>query len=324
VNKERQRRIVVAVMLGTIALLSGCGSSSSTGAATKTYKLAFIPGVKGDPFYVSMQCGIQTEAKKLGATVSTQGPTHFAAPEQIPIVQSVIASKPDAIIIAATDSTALITPLKQAAAAGIKIVLVDTTVTDPSMAVSQIATDNTKGGQVAAEGLLKLIGNKGSVMVVSVKPGISTTDQRAQGFQKGITSQAGVTFLGIQYDNDDPIKAASIVTSTLSAHPDLAGIFAANVFSAQGAATGAQQAGKPVKIVGFDAGPEQVQQLNQGLVQALVAQQPYQIGVDGVDQAVNALTGKSVTAQITTGATVITKDNISLPEGKDALYKSSC
>jgi ribose transport system substrate-binding protein len=318
----------MAIMLGTIVLLSGCGGStgagSSTGTGSKTSKLAFIPGVKGDPFYVTMQCGIEAEAKKLGATVTTQGPSHFAAPEQIPILQSVIASKPNVIIIAPTDSTALVAPLKQAAAAGIKVVLVDTTLIDPSMAVSQIATDNTKGGQTAAQGLLTLIANKGSVMVVSVKPGISTTDQRAQGFQQGISSQAGVTSLGVQYDNDDPNKAASIVTSTLAAHPELAGIFAANVFSAQGAATGAQQAGKPVKIVGFDAGPEQVQQLNQGLVQALVAQQPYQIGVDGVDQAVNSLTGKSVTAKITTGATVVTKDNINLAEGKDALYKSSC
>ena len=191
------------------------------------------------------------------------------------------------------------------------------------MGVSQIASDNLKGGQVAAQELSKLIGGSGKVMVVNVKPGISTTDARAQGFEQG-AKQAGLDYIGQQFDDDDPAKAASIVSATLSKHPDLKGIFAANLFSAEGAATALKQAGKlgKVKIVGFDAGPKQVQDLKAGLVQALIAQQPAQIGKDGVDQALAALQGKSTTKQIGTGFSVITKDN--LDSNQDALYKSTC
>jgi ribose transport system substrate-binding protein len=209
------------------------------------------------------------------------------------------------------------------AANGTKIVLVDTTLDDPSMAVSQIASDNEKGGETAAETLTKLIGGKGKVMVVNVKPGISTTDARGKGFETGAKA-AGLDYIGQQYDNDDPAKAASIVNATLAKNPDLKGIFAANLFSAEGAATALKQAGKlgKVKIVGFDAGPKQVADLKSGLVQALIAQRPADIGKDGVEQALAALQGKPTQKQIGTDFAVITKDN--LASNQDALYKSSC
>jgi ribose transport system substrate-binding protein len=252
-----------------------------------------------------------------------QGPDEFDASQQIPVLDAVSAKSPDAILIAPTDTKALFAPITQAAQNS-KIVLVDTTLDDPSMAVSQIASDNLKGGQTAGEELLKLIGGKGKVMVVNVKPGISTTDQRGQGFEQAVKGKPGVTYLGQEYSQDDPAKAAAIVTATLSKHPDLKGIFAANLFSAEGAASGLRQAGKlgDVKIVGFDAGPKQVQDLKDGLVQALIAQKPAEIGADGVEQAYNALAGKPTTKEIGTGFEVVTKDNLS--QMQDVLYKPSC
>src|SRR4029079_2137934 len=112
--------------------------------------------------------------------------------------------------------------------------------------------------------------------------------------------------------------------ATLAKHPDLKGIFAANLFSAEGAATALRQAGKlgDVKIVGFDAGPKQVQDLKDGLVQALIAQKPADIGSQGVEQAYNALEGKPTTDKIGTGFEVVTKDNLS--QMQDVLYKPSC
>jgi ribose transport system substrate-binding protein len=79
-----------------------------------------------------------------------------------------------------------------------------------------------------------------------------------------------------------------------------------------------------VRIVGFDAGPAQVEQLKQGLVQALIAQKPGEIGKLGVEQAVAAINGDKVTKKITTGTEVITKQNLDSPEGKAALYKAEC
>jgi ribose transport system substrate-binding protein len=302
---------------------SSSGSGASTSSAKKAYKITLIAGVKGDEFYLTMNCGAQEAAKAAGATLDFQGPDQFDAAQQTPIVNAVAAKKPDAVLIAPTDTKALYAPIKQLAANGTKIVLVDTTLDDPSMAVSQISSDNEKGGEAAAEELTKLIGGKGKVMVVNVKPGISTTDARGKGFETGAKA-AGLDFIGQQYDDDDPAKAASIVTATLAKHPDLAGIFAANLFSAEGAASGLKQAGKlgKVKIVGFDAGPKQVEDLKSGLVQALIAQRPADIGKQGVEQALAALQGKPTTPKIGTDFAVITKDN--LAENQDALYKSSC
>jgi ribose transport system substrate-binding protein len=161
-------------------------------------------------------------------------------------------------------------------------------------------------------------------MVVNVKPGISTTDQRGQGFEDAVKGKAGVEYLGQEYSQDDPAVAAQIVTSTLSKHPDLKGIFATNLFSAEGAASGLRQAGKlgDVKIVGFDAGPKQVKDLEDGLVQALIAQKPADIGSQGVEQAYKALEGEETTPEIGTDFEVITKDN--LDQMQDVLYKPSC
>jgi ribose transport system substrate-binding protein len=285
--------------------------------------MTLIAGVKGDEFYLTMNCGAQAEAKAKGVSLDFQGPDQFDPSQQTPIVNAVAAKKPDAVLIAPTDTKAMYAPIKQLADNGSKVVLVDTTLDDPSMAVSQIASDNLKGGQTAAQELAKLIGGKGKVMVVNVKPGISTTDARAQGFAQGAKA-AGLNYIGQQFDDDDPAKAASIVSATLSKNPDLKGIFAANLFSAEGAATALKQAGKlgKVKIVGFDAGPKQVQDLKAGLAQALIAQQPATIGKDGVDQALAALQGKPTTKKIGTGFTVITKDN--LAQNQSALYKSTC
>jgi ribose transport system substrate-binding protein len=314
--------LVSAVIVACGGDDDGGGGGGSSGGG-KNYKMTLIAGVKGDEFYITMNCGAQEKAKQLGVKLDFQGPDEFDASQQTPIVDAVAAKSPDAILIAPTDTKALFAPIQQAAQNS-KIVLVDTTLDDPSVAVSQIASDNLAGGKTAGETLLKLIGGKGKVMVINVKPGISTTDQRGQGFEEAVKGKSGVTYLGQEYSQDDPAKAAAIVTATLSKNPDLKGIFATNLFSAEGAASGLRQAGKlgDVKIVGFDAGPKQVQDLKDGLVQALIAQKPADIGAQGVQQAYNALEGKPTTKKIGTESVSITKDN--LAENQDALYKSKC
>jgi ribose transport system substrate-binding protein len=302
---------------------SGGGGSSSSGGE-KAYKMTLIAGVKGDEFYITMNCGAQAAAKAAGVELDFQGPDQFDAALQTPIVNAVAAKKPDAVLIAPTDVKALYAPIKQMADDGTKIVLVDTTLENPDMAVSQIASDNLEGGKQAATTLLELTGAKGKFLTVNVKPGISTTDARGKGFEEGLAGKSGVEYLGQQYNNDDPAKAASIVTSTLAKHPDLAGIFATNLFGAEGSASGLRQANKldQVKIVGFDAGPKQVEDLKAGTVQALIAQQPADIGRQGVEQALKALKGEDTTPEIGTGFSVITEDN--LAENQDAVYKASC
>ena len=112
--------------------------------------MTLIAGVKGDEFYITMNCGAQAEAKKLGASLNFQGPNEFAADQQTPIVNAVAAKKPDAVLIAPTDTKAMYAPIKQLADGGSKVVLVDTTLEQADLAVSQIASDNEGGGREAA------------------------------------------------------------------------------------------------------------------------------------------------------------------------------
>ncbi len=302
---------------------STSGGGASTTAAKKNYKMTLIAGVKGDEFYITMNCGAQAKAKELGVTLDFQGPDKFDASLQTPVVNAVAAKKPDAVLVAPTDTKAMFAPIQQMSQNGTKIVLVDTTLDQPDMAVSQIASDNEAGGKAAATALAKLIGGKGKVFVVNVKPGISTTDARGKGFEDGAKA-LGLTYVGQEYDDDDAAKAAAVTKAALAKNPDLKGIFATNLFSAEGAATGIREAGKvgQVKIVGFDAGPKQVQELKDGVVQGLIAQKPADIGAQGVQQAYNALTGKATTKMIGTGSVAITKAN--LDQNQDALYKSNC
>jgi ribose transport system substrate-binding protein len=333
----RRRRgptgVLVSCLVSAALVLAACGgddsggssssSSSSSASSAKKYNMTLIAGVRGDEFYITMNCGAQAEAKKLGVSLNFQGPNEFAADQQTPIVNAVAAKKPDAVLVAPTDTKAMFAPIRQLSDNGSKIVLVDTTLEQPDLAVSQISSDNEGGGKLAATTLGKLIGGSGKVFVVNVKPGISTTDARGKGFQDGAKA-AGLDYVGQQFDDDDPAKAAAIVKSVLAKNPDLKGIFATNLFSAEGAATGVREAGKQdqVKIVGFDAGPKQVSDLKSGIVQALIAQRPADIGAQGVQQAYAALTGKPTKKQIGTGFVSLTKDN--LAENADAAYKASC
>jgi ribose transport system substrate-binding protein len=324
-----RRALLGAVLASGALFLAACGDddeggggSSSSGGGEK-YTMTLIAGVRGDEFYITMNCGAQEEARKLGVSLDFQGPNEFAADQQTPIVNAVAAKKPDAVLVAPTDTKAMFAPIKALADGGSKVVLVDTTLEQPDLAVSQIASDNEGGGKDAAETLTDLIGGSGKVFVNNVKPGISTTDARAKGFEEGAKA-AGLDYVGQQFNQDDPAKAAAITKSILAKHPDLKGIFATNLFGAEGAAAGVREAGKQdqVKIVGFDAGPKQIADLKEGTVQALIAQQPADIGRQGVQQAYAALTGKPTKKEIGTGFVSLTKEN--LAENQDAAYKSNC
>lgn len=328
-------RFRTGAAVGVLMLsLAACGSDDASSPAEGGgggdgggggYDIAFVQGVAGDEFYISMQCGIEAAASELGVTVDTQGPQEFDPTLQTPIVDSIVASAPDALLIAPTDVTAMRRPIQAAIDAGIEVVLVDTTLEDPSGVVSQIASDNLGGGAAAFDAIQAANPEGGKVLIIGVEPGISTTDARAEGFEAAAAEDPSFESLGVQYSQNQPARAAEIVTSALQADPDIVGIFAANLFAAEGAATGARQAGaEDITIVGFDAGPAQVDALREGTVQALIAQQPASIGRMGVEQAVAALDGEETEAEIQTGFTILTADNIDDPESQEAVYQSSC
>jgi ribose transport system substrate-binding protein len=317
-----RKTVLGAITIG-LAVLAVAVSAGAQPAANKNITL--MVGVKGDPFYVSMQCGASAAAKKLGYKLQVQGPDKFDATLQNPLLDAVAAAKPAALLVAPNDVKASAPPLKRIQSAGTKVVLVDTIVTDKSIGVSRIATNNNLGGVKAADAL-KQLGVTGKVLVISTDPGVSSVDARVAGFNKR-AKQLGMTLVSkTQYSHNEPATAAQIIAASLAKNSDLQGVFATNLFSAQGVSTGVRQAGKSgkVKVVGFDAGPDQIKQLKAGQVQALVAQKPYDIGQQGIQQAVNALTGKAVTKNIATTSLIVTKANLSNPNVSKYIYKSSC
>ena len=323
----RKRNLVA---LGLVLITVGACSSSATSApaapaAGKAWNLTLIQGVAGDPFYVTMACGAQAEATKEGVTLNITGGNKWDATVQKPVIDSVTAAKPDGVMVAPDDSKALLTPLKAMNDAGIKVTFVDTKLDDTSFAVSAISTDNLAGGTLAAKTLAQLINDKGTVLVVNVDPGISTTDARVKGFTDEMKNHPNIKVLDVQYTHDDPTAATTITTSILASNPDLAGVFATNVQNAEGVATGLKQASNTaVKTIAFDAGPKQIEDLNAGIVQGLIAQDPYGIGVAGVQQTVLALNHGTTTATIQTQLAAITKDNVNDPSIQKYLYKASC
>ena len=325
---SRREFLGVAAAGAGVAFLGACGGGGGGQGGGESYRITLIVGVTGDEFYTTMECGAQAASQELGADLTVQGPEEFSAAEQTPILNAAIQANPDAILIAPTDRTAMVAPIQSAVNQDIPVVLVDTTIEKEEIALARISSDNVEGGRQAGEALAKQIGEEGKVLVISVKPGISTTDQRKEGFEEAIEKYPNIEYLGTEYCNDDPTVAASITTSTLQSNPDLKGIFGANVFSGQGAGTGVRQAGKKdqVSVVAFDASPTQVEDLREGNVDILIAQHPNDIGDKGVRIAVDYLKSdkEPSTKQITTGFTTVTRDNLEEPEVKEYLYKAEC
>jgi ABC-type sugar transport system substrate-binding protein len=312
-------------VLGLVAALAACGSSGGS-SSTKTMEL--IVGTKSDDFYVTMECGAEAEAKKLGVKLTVTGPATFSVPEQKPLIDAVEVTKPDALIVAPTDDAALDPDLEKVQKQGTKLIFVDTSASDPSLGLSRISSDNAEGGKVAADTLGNLIGGKGTVAVISVAKGTSTTDARVAGFEAEMASKfPGITLLPEQNDDADSVTTASqFIEGDIAAHPTLAGAFAANVITAQGAASGIAHAGKTgtIKLATFDADPTQMQMMSQGTIQLAIAQEPALEGADGVEQALNAIDGKAVTKNIATPLTAITTANMNDPSIKPDIYESSC
>ncbi len=324
--KRTYRAAAIAVLAITTAVACGGeegGDGAGPGAAKK---ITLVQGVANEPFYISMYCGAKDEAAKMGVTLDVAAPDAWDVAKQTSVVSGVGAKRPDAVLIAPVHETAMAGPVKQLESAGSKVILVDTTLKDESIGLSRISSDNRLGGQQAAQTLAQLIGDKGKVMVISVPVGTPTTDARVEGFKEEIDKHPNIQLVKTEFVPDEAARATAAVQAALAAHPDMAGIFAANLVTGQGVGTALKNTGKvgKTKFVGFDASPKQVEDLRAGTVQALIAQEPLEIGAEGIRQAVAAIEGKEVQKEIKTKMVSVTLETINDPDVSKYLYKSSC
>lgn len=313
-------RNLAAGALGLASLLLASPVSA------KDWKITYIMGLTGNPFYASVACGGAAEAKRLGVTFNAQGPAQYQPALQMRVLDAVIAAHPDGIMFTADDPVALTPTLLQAKQMGIKIISIDGDLKDMSVALANIQSDNFEGGRQAADILAKLIGDKGTVMAMENSPAAVVSQQRLKGFEQEIAKHPNIKYLGVQFSNNETAKAAQIVTSTVAAHPDLAGIFTITTNNTEGAATGvreAQRVGK-IKIVGFDTSDPIVEDIRTGIVSADVVQYPYHIGELGVQMMVQALEGKPIEREVHTPFVIATPENIDTPEVQKFVYKTHC
>ncbi len=260
-------------------------------------------------------------ARKAGQDLHVTVPELGATSEsdingQISILENAVADKPAAVVISPTQYTALGKPI-DVAAKSVKIIGIDSAADSKSF-TSFLTTDNVQGGRAGADALAQGIAAKnggkveGDVALITSLPGVGSLDQRAQGFKEELKKYPGLKLVADKVADGQATTALNITTDLLTANPDLRGIFASNLIMAQGAgqAIAENKAQDKVTLVGFDNDDKLVKLLGDGVIYALIVQDPYRMGYDGVKTALAASRGDEVPAFVDTGVNTITKANM--------------
>ena len=340
----RKKWVLLLVCVLTLAFVMSMGTAMASkdkkGAAeqkgeaveAKRFKVAFVPAMV-HTFYNSIEWGLEYAADALGFEVVTQIPDTWDAALQTQIIDSLLARGDiDFFIVVPADKDALIEPLKRVHDAGIPVITVDTFIGDGNyekghpvtFPVAYVGSDNTEGGRVAGEALVKAIDGKGKVYVQNVLPGISTTDQRFEGLMQVVEKYPDIEFVGIDYNETDSSKAANQTAAKLQSDPDIVAIFGCQSNSAHGAGLGVQNAGLTgkVKVMGYDFDAIDKENIEKGIYDMTLAQKPSNMGIYSALFAYSYLMGaRELPNRVPTGYFVVTKDNISDSETLKWLYK---
>ena len=242
---------------------------------------------------------------------------------QIQIVEDMIAQKVAGIVLAPSNRKALVPAVEKTYARKIPCVIVDSGV-ETDKYLSYMATDNYKGGVLAAQRIGEILGGKGKVIIVAWTPNSASTDARTQGFKETLAQEfPGIEIVDSQFPSP-PImdKARDVTQDMLTRNAGIDGIFACNATTAGGALTalsGFQQGEKKIKMVGFDAWPMVVDGLKNGDLDSLILQNPYKMGYEGVKAIIRHLNGEKVDKEVDTGVELITRDRLNDPKVQELL-----
>ncbi|GEO24459.1 hypothetical protein AAC03nite_02440 [Alicyclobacillus acidoterrestris] len=317
-------KIAALSTLAVGVLVSGCGTTGSTsssntasntsstsGNATTSSSasgktIGFAVSTLNNPFFVAMQNGVQSEAKKDGLKVTVENGNNDAA-TQLNQVQDLIQQHVSAILLNPVDSNSLSSAVKLANQANIPVITLDRSVNFGKVATF-IASDSVEAGKEAADQLIKALGGKGQVVELQGTIGASSEIDREKGFDQEIATAPGIKVVAKQTANFDRNTALNVMQNILQAHPDINGVFAQNDEMALGALKAIQQSGKKgIDIVGIDGEQEAITDVNNGLIYADIAQQPTQEGILGVDNAVKLINGQSVPKTVSSPLQLVTK-----------------
>ncbi|MFZ5516127.1 MAG: ABC transporter substrate-binding protein [Candidatus Zhuqueibacterota bacterium] len=308
----KRRLLVISIILGAL-FFTHCSTDSQKAT---TRKILVSPKGLVHSFWTTVKAGADSAGKEFGADVIWKGPTQETdIASQIAIVEDYINKGIDAIVLAACDAQGLIPVIQQAAEKNIPIITIDSGV-DSDIPKSFIATDNSVAAQKGAQALARLIGEQGKVACIPFVPGAATSNWREQGFVEEIKKYPNIELLPIRYSQSEVAVGMAVTEDILTGHPDIKGIFAANEAGTIGVVQALKTKNKlgQVKVVGFDAAPNEVEALTSGSLDALIVQDPFKMGYEGVKSAVAVLNGQHIPERIDTGVYVVTRDNLNQPE----------
>ncbi len=277
---------------------------------------------------IKAQDELKTNCAKLSVTFL--GPqTESNITEEINMVESAIDRGVKAIVLAPSDTAALVPAVVDAKKAGIPVIIIDSALSgDASNYTAFLATDNKAAGEACGKAMVDAIKAKtgsdtGKIAIMSYVQGVGSEVGRVGGFKDYIANNSHLTIVTTQYSNSDMPTALNQTTNVLTSNPDLVGIFGANEPTAIGMGTAIKTAGLSGKIVaiGFD-GAEQLQAfIKDGTLQAIAVQSSFNLGYLGVKDAYDvAVNGKTIPATVDTGFLMVTKDNIDSQDAKNVLY----
>lgn len=315
--------------IGLVLCLSGL-LCAVVQAAEKSYTIAVIPKGTTHEFWKSINAGAfkaREELKEKGLQVEViwKGPLkEDDRDQQIQVVENFITRRVNGIVLAPLDSQALVRPVATAAQAKVPVVIIDSGLKSDKY-VSFVATDNYKGGVMAGEQLARLLGGKGKIILLRYQVGSASTEEREAGFLEAIKKHPEIKLISSdQYagpTRESGYKTSQNLLNRFGREVD--GVFCPceppTIAMAQ-ALRDIDRAGGKVKMVGFDAGSQSVEDMKKGDVQGLVVQNPVLMGYLGVMTMVKHLQGEKVEKRIDTGVVLVTPENMNQPEMKELLY----
>ncbi|MES2459528.1 MAG: substrate-binding domain-containing protein [Armatimonadota bacterium] len=307
---------------GTGTAPASDASPSTTG---KRLNIAVIPKGTTHEFWKSVHAGAEKAAKELDVDITWKGPLQENdRAQQIAIVDQFVSDNVSAIALAPLDDTALVKPVKSAIDKKIPVIIFDSALKGEAGKdfSSLVSTNNYKGGTIGGEALVKLLGGKGKVVLLRYQEGSASTQERENGFTDVIKKNPGITLtVDNRFSGPTVSDAKTASMQMIDKLKEADGIFCPNESSTFGMLLALRQnnlAGK-VKFVGFDTSPSLIEGLKKGEVQALVAQNPSNMGYQAVKAAVGQLKGEKLPPSVDTGVKLIEPSNIESDEVKTLL-----
>jgi ribose transport system substrate-binding protein len=309
---------LAAGLAAALLLGAGCDQepSTSTQSHPANHVIAVIPKSTNLVFWQSVVAGAREAGKDYGYQIDWNGPdreTNSAG--QIQIIDDAIAHQVEGVVLAPVDRRELVPAVEKLAALKIPCAIIDSGL-DSVQFLSFASTDNYQGGVLAAQRMGRMLGGKGRVLVVRHIAGSHSTAKRVSGFTETISNSfPGITIADSQSGGDTVEGARQATAAMLAQHPDAQGVFACNITTSVGALQALQAANLPgVKLVAFDPDKTLLDGLRVGQVDAIILQNPYQMGYEGVKVVALHNNGQSSPRLINTGIEMVTSETLTDPK----------